>query len=174
MPTKRAILALTVASLLFALSVAGKVTLYNKPEGYKDTRGSYVGSITVDVGPAQHCYTLTCFGGMIKAADWSDLQTRAFLLFFSEPGCKGERTKVTPGTDDEIGFYRTLMENNVASVMVWESSVYPTRGILDCTSTLDYERYGVGNNSSVDESTMGVAGSGAYTLNTTRFLSEHI
>lgn len=151
--------ALSVSSLLLSRSAAGTVTLYKWPSGLNLTRGVHVDSITVNIGPAQRCYALICVGGMITKAEWSGLQKNSFILFFSEPGCDGVYVKLPAGTDNDIQFYNSIMENNVTSVTVWESSVYPTRGARDCVSVQDYERDHIENG--------GLFGDSIYNLNTT-------
>lgn len=84
----------------------------------------------VYTGPAQRCYTYPCFLHETNAIGWDYMQTSAWIVFFSEPGCQGNYLKLNTTKNDFL-LNPQRLNYTLASMMLWESSIYPTRGFED-------------------------------------------
>lgn len=139
-PAPAAVLFLALCLLAALISVRGELVLFDRPY-----HRNYHYSVTLQAGPAQRCYTLSCFMNKTTMLEWSGFQEYAWLVFFTEPGCQGRYAKAFGSYSNVWHWYNSNMDNRLASVMVWESSIYPTRGIVDACPQ---ERYAFLNSSS--------------------------
>lgn len=136
MATKLPMLVVVVATLLMKRGDVGEVTLYNHPEG-----DELLNTETLDIGPAQRCHSFTRFGHGVTQAKWSDLQENAMIVFYNEFGYKGKYVTAFAGDDYEMSFYGAELVWNISSLMLWESAMYPTRGIVDKTRGAAWTAY---------------------------------
>lgn len=113
----------TAASLLVSLAWAGDLVLYDS-----STSVDYYKRFTT--GPAQRCYSFSCFPDLTTAATWTGIQQNALLVFFNESGCRGNHVKAEGGAATLI-LKGENFDNSISSAMVWESSIYPTRGLVN-------------------------------------------
>lgn len=111
----------------------------------------------VSIGPAQRCYTFSCYDDKASFFTWNDIQTVSWLLFFDYPNCQGDFMKVRPSVVNITPNFK--VESSIESFMAWESGMYPTRGLVDVCSDERAVRIVNGSFSSRSPSDTGVSGS---------------
>lgn len=114
---------LTIASLLFVPTMGGCVYIYNtmhRTDGFK----------RYQTGPAQRCYSFSCWNGEVSYITWQRMQETSWIVFYKEPKCTG--ASVTRwGRGGTLILSDVGMGNSVSPMMVWESTMYATRGMVD-------------------------------------------
>lgn len=120
------ILALHRLSADGAYPPRGAIRFYNAPKD--DEFDGYVR--IPNNPPAQRCYSFSCSPDRASFVKWYEVQEEAWLVFFDEVGCKGKYARVF-GPDGKKKLSDLGMDDKVASFMLWESGMYPTRGIVD-------------------------------------------
>lgn len=149
MSTKAIVAMIIVATLFARLSNAGKIKLYD----YDYRSGELLNKETLDICPAQRCHSYSKFGHSVAVANWTDLQQNALLVFYNGFGCQGRYLQALAGEDGGMDFRGSELEDHIYSVMLWESSIYPTRGIVDKTFPYAWMAY-------YYESTKSISGGG--------------
>lgn len=114
---------LIVTSLLIAPSTAGDLLVYDSTKPVGAFKNIYV-------GPGQRCYTFSCFSDVSSTVTWQHMQTYAWMIFYSDSGCRGG-TVNGDGNKGTIYLKDGRLDNKIASAMLWESGAYPTRGFID-------------------------------------------
>lgn len=84
----------------------------------------------VIVGPAQRCYSFSCYSNSPLFIEWRGMQSVSVVAFYDDPGCRGNFLNGS-GHSDELELSDTSMDNRASSIMVLESGSYPTRGFMD-------------------------------------------
>lgn len=80
--------------------------------------------------PAQRCYSFSCSTDSVSFVQWYETQEEAWLVFFDDVGCTGTLARVFgPSGKKKLSDFG--MDDKVASFMLSESGIYPTRGIVD-------------------------------------------
>lgn len=126
----------TVRSRLIVFAAFVVLDLSLLPEGtsagvlvLRDTKWKSDGAKRIEIGPAQRCYSFTFYSNKASLLKWSNMQTHSWLTFFKDEDCKGDYMKAEPSeakvwpSDD--------FDNDISSFMLWESSIYPTRRIIN-------------------------------------------
>lgn len=114
---------LTAVSLLVAPCTAGYVFLYDT--GYRED-----GFKRYYVGPAQRCYSFSCWSDEVSYVSYQQTQHNTWMIFYEKPGCQGKWVSHF-GHSGSLWFSESEMDNKISSMMVWESGMYPTRGMVD-------------------------------------------
>lgn len=109
----------------------------------RDTNWTSDGAKRIDVGPAQRCYSFSCYSDTASFLKWSDMQTHSWLIFYKDDYCHGDFMKVAPS--DVKTWPNSDFDNAISSFMVWESSIYPTRGLINVC--IHREKFMVANHS---------------------------
>lgn len=79
---------------------------------------------------SQRCYSFSCFFGTVTQINWSNLPALASVTFYQGRQCRGEYVTV-PTTESLIPAGDDRLYNAISSVMVWQSGMYATGGIVD-------------------------------------------
>lgn len=125
--TARSVALVTLAlSLLATLTAAGgKLLLFDNADF-----ANAASAATIFTGPAQRCYSFDCHRGSASSIKWEDMQDDSWIVFFENLGCTGKSMK-GQGPDGQLALGGGEMDNRVSSFMIWESGMYPTRGLRD-------------------------------------------
>lgn len=77
--------------------------------------------------PAERCYTFARLSSQFKYATWANIQEVAWVAFYAESQCNGEVTKFRSHDSS----FNPDSSEKYRSLMILESSMYPTRGIKE-------------------------------------------
>lgn len=109
------------AVLLFALdAVAGRVYFYAADDFPADN---------VKLEESQRCYSMPCLTDEVTYLKWFGMSYDFWIAFFEDVGCRGASMKQL-GTRGELVPQSYRLET-VRSAMLWESTMYSARGIVD-------------------------------------------
>lgn len=90
----------------------------------------------LDTGPAQRCYSFSCFVGLASVVSWEYLLDDAVIAFFRQSGCGDNDSVRDSGSSGTFVASEHGIEKQIMSFMIMESGEYPIRGIVDaCAST---------------------------------------
>lgn len=87
--------------------------------------------LELETGPAQRCCSFSCFYNLTTLSIWGEFQTVSWLVRYEEKGCRGNFVKASSPDG------RKFMDDHgndiftMSSLMVWESGMQPTRGVID-------------------------------------------
>lgn len=87
--------------------------------------------IELETGPAQHCYSLSCFDNLAGLRFGGKLQSVSWVVLYEEEGCRGNYVKARGLKGGKFMDDHGNETYTLSSLMLWESSMYPTRGIVD-------------------------------------------
>lgn len=124
------VLVTQVLATLGALPREGKMKFYGGEDADSDDEWELKTNM-----PAQRCFSFACERERLTLAKWVEMQEQAWMVFFDDLWCTGKYVRAF-GMEGALLLRDSGMDNKVASFMVWESGVYPTRGIVDlCAAT---------------------------------------
>lgn len=117
-------------SLLASLGAAGgKVLLFDTSDF-----SNAASAVAIFPGLAQRCYTLECHRDGRLAIEWEGTQKESLIVFYRDLDCTGVSVQGR-GPNGKLALAGTKMNYQVASFMIMESGMYPTRGLFDVCLT---------------------------------------
>lgn len=113
-----------VAAILLAAPCAGLGLI----RMYYDDSSGVDGFASFQTNPAQRCYSFSCYD-QVTYIKWTRMKSVAWIVFYEEAGCRGKSGRSIAG---EFGSFSPngMGASTARSMMLMESSVYPTRGFV--------------------------------------------
>lgn len=106
-------------------------TSYEAPVSLNKGLDEYDGySRNLYIGPAQLCVSFSAIDYRVRSVTWDHIQAVSRIVFYEKPYCQG-KTMVGTGSFGSLRTGDYGMENKMKSVMIWESGMYPARGLID-------------------------------------------